>query len=98
VLSLTEALWAESRGTGLRVMAFSPGFTQTEYFDAVGSTDAAGGSAYQSAEEVVSNALRALGRSNPSPSAISGWKNHAVASAGRLPSRRQMVSLAARTT
>jgi NAD(P)-dependent dehydrogenase (short-subunit alcohol dehydrogenase family) len=68
--SLTEALWAESRGTGLRVMAFSPGVTQTEYFDAVGSTDAAGGSAYQSAEEVVSNALRALGRSNPSPSAI----------------------------
>jgi uncharacterized protein len=29
VLSLTEALWAESRGTGLRVMAFSPGVTQT---------------------------------------------------------------------
>jgi hypothetical protein len=51
-------------------MAFSPGFTQTEYFDAVGSADAAGGSAYQSAEEVVSNALRALGRSNPSPSDI----------------------------
>jgi hypothetical protein len=74
------------------------GVTQTEYFDAVGSTDAAGGFAYQSAEEVVSNALRALGRSNPSPSAISGCKNHAVASAGRLPSRRQMVSLAARTT
>jgi short-subunit dehydrogenase len=98
VLSLTESLWAESRGTGLRVMAFSPGVTQTEYFDIVGSTDATGGSAYQSAQEVVSNALRALGRSNPSPGAVSGWKNQAIESSGRVLSRRRMVSLAARNT
>ena len=98
VLSLTEALWAESRDTGLRVMALSPGVTQTEYFDVVGSTDATGGFSYQSPEQVVSNALRALCRRNPPPSAVSGWKNQVIASSGRLLSRRQMVSLAARTT
>ena len=98
VLSLTEALWAECRGTGLRVMAFSPGVTQTEYFDVVGSTDATGGSSYQSAEEVVSNALRALGRNNRSPSAVSGWTNQVIASSGRLLSRRLVVTLAARNT
>ncbi|MGV9245507.1 SDR family NAD(P)-dependent oxidoreductase [Streptomyces sp. NPDC003710] len=38
VLSLTEALWEESRGTGLRVLALSPGATQTEFFDVVGTT------------------------------------------------------------
>jgi short-subunit dehydrogenase len=98
VLSLTEALWAETRDTGLRVMAFSPGVTQTEYFDVVGSTDATGGSNYQTAEQVVSNALRALGRRNPPPSAVSGWKNQVITSSGRLLSRRRIVSLAARTT
>jgi short-subunit dehydrogenase len=98
VLSLTEALWAESRGTGLRVMAFSPGVTQTEYFDVVGSTDATGGSSYQSAEQAVSNALRALQRRNPPPSAVSGWKNHALAASSRLLSRRRVVSLTARNT
>jgi short-subunit dehydrogenase len=98
VLSLTESLWAECHDTGLRVMAFSPGVTRTEYFDVVGSTDATGGSSYQSAEQVVSNALRVLGRRNPPPSAVSGWKNQVIASSGRLLSRRQMVSLAARNT
>ncbi len=43
VLSLTEALWEESRGTGLRVLALSPGATRTEFFDVVGTPQAAGG-------------------------------------------------------
>jgi len=98
VLSLTEALWAESRGTGLRVMAFSPGVTRTEYFDVVGSTDATGGSSYQSAAQAVSNALRAIQRRNPPPSSVSGWGNHALAASSRLLSRRWVVSLTARNT
>jgi uncharacterized protein len=42
VLSFTEALWYESRGTGLRLLALSPGATSTEFFDVIG-TDAADG-------------------------------------------------------
>jgi short-subunit dehydrogenase len=37
VLSFTEALWYESRDTGLWVLALSPGATSTEFFDVVGA-------------------------------------------------------------
>src|SRR3954465_7299109 len=33
VLSFTESLWEETRGTGLRVLAVCPGATRTEFFD-----------------------------------------------------------------
>jgi hypothetical protein len=33
VLSFTEALWAETRGTGVRVTALCPGATDTAFFD-----------------------------------------------------------------
>src|SRR5215831_11276722 len=33
VLSFTEALWAETRGTGVRVTALCPGATDTSFFD-----------------------------------------------------------------
>lgn len=98
VLSLTEALWAESRGTGVRVMAFSPGVTRTEFFEVVGSTEATGGASSQSVEKVVSNALRIIQRRNPPPSAISGGRNWLIASSGRMLSRRRVVALTARNT
>ncbi|MFY1692833.1 SDR family NAD(P)-dependent oxidoreductase [Plantactinospora sp. WMMB782] len=98
VLSLTESLWAESRGSGLRVLAFAPGVTRTEYFDVVGTTDATGGAAFQTPEQVVTAALRVLGRRNPPPSAISGCGNQALALASRLVTRRLTVTLAATNT
>ena len=36
VLSWSEALWAENRGRGIKVLALCPGATQTEFFDRVG--------------------------------------------------------------
>jgi hypothetical protein len=98
VLSFTEALWAESRGTGLRVLAFAPGVTRSEYFDVVGTTDADGGSTYQSPGQVVAAALRVLEREDPPPSAVSGRRNHALTFAGRLLTRRRAVTLAASRT
>lgn len=38
VLSFTESLWEETRGTGLRVLAISPGAVATEFYDAAGSS------------------------------------------------------------
>src|SRR5581483_3984489 len=37
ILNFTEALWEESHGTGVRVLAVCPGAMQTEFFDAAGS-------------------------------------------------------------
>jgi short-subunit dehydrogenase len=79
VLSFTEALWVESRGTGLRVMALSPGATRTEFFDVVGSERAAGGSRMRTAEDVVTTALKALDRKTTPASVIVGRSNRVTA-------------------
>ncbi|MFD7080134.1 SDR family NAD(P)-dependent oxidoreductase [Streptomyces sp. NPDC059918] len=98
VLSFTEALWQESRGTGLRVMALSPGATKTEFFDVVGTQDAAGGTRMQTSEEVVRTALKALDRRNPAPSVVSGAMNRIMAYSGRFASRRTVVRIVGRMT
>ncbi len=91
VLSFTEALWQESAGTGLRVLCLSPGATRTEFFDVVGTEDAAAGTAMQTAEQVITTALSTLDRGNPPPSIVSGRRNRMLSSAGRLLTRRRAV-------
>jgi short-subunit dehydrogenase len=93
VLSFTEALWYESRGTGLRVLALSPGATSTEFFDVVGTDAADGGTPRQTPAQVVDTALRALDRKNPPPSVISGRRNQIMALGGRFVSRRLLISV-----
>ena len=89
VLSFTEALWQESLGTGLRVIALSPGATRTEFNDVLGTEDATSGAAFQTPRQVVQTALRALDRSAPPPSVVSGRLNRVMANAGRVLSRRR---------
>jgi hypothetical protein len=98
VLSFTEALWQESAGTGLRVLCLSPGATRTEFFEVVGTEDAAAGTRMQSAPEVIALALATLDRRNPPPSVVSGRVNRAMTVAGRLISRRSTVRLVGRLT
>ncbi|MER8188617.1 SDR family oxidoreductase [Kitasatospora sp. NPDC094015] len=99
VLSLTEALWEESRGTGLRVLALSPGATRTEFFDVVGTERAAGGNRLASPADVVRTALTALDRRNPPPSVIAGRANRVLAQlARRLATRRQIIRAIGRMT
>ncbi len=93
VLSFTEALWQESLGTGLRVLALSPGATSTEFFDVIGTDTADGGTRRQTPQEVVATALRALDRRTPPPSVISGRLNRVMASLGRAVTRRRAVLL-----
>lgn len=95
VLSFTEALRAEARGTGLRVLAVSPGPTKTEFFDVVGSEDAAVGRKQTSAQ-VIDTAFRALDRADGGPSVVSGRSNHLTALATRLLSRRTLARTSAR--
>ena len=98
VLSFTEALWYESRGTGLRVLALSPGATSTEFFDVVGTDAADGGTPRQTPTQVVDTALRVLDHKNPPPSVISGRRNQIMALGGRFVSRRLLVSVLGRMT
>ncbi|MEU0119734.1 SDR family oxidoreductase [Streptomyces bobili] len=99
VLSLTEALWEESRDTGLRVLALSPGATRTEFFDVVGTMRAAGRARLASPVDVVRTALAALDRKNPPPSVIAGRMNQAAATlTRRLATRRQIIRVVSRLT
>lgn len=95
VLSFTEALWAEARGTGLRVLAVSPGSTKTEFFDVVGTSDASVGR-QQTPEQVIDTAFRELARANSRPSVVSGRMNHLTALSTRLLSRRALAQTSAR--
>jgi short-subunit dehydrogenase len=91
VLSFTEALWFESRSSGLRVLSLAPGLTRTEFFD-----DLAGGTyngSFQTPEQVVGTALRTLDRGNRRPSIVSGRGNALASSASRFFSRRRTVLL-----
>ncbi|WP_030608030.1 SDR family NAD(P)-dependent oxidoreductase [Streptomyces sclerotialus] len=73
VVRFTEALAHELRGAGLTVLAVSPGPTRTGFYAASG-TDGTG-TRFQSAEEVVAAALRALDRRRPPVSIIAGRAN-----------------------
>jgi len=84
VLSFSEALWAEYRGRGVRVLALYPGATATEFFDVVGTEDAALG-AKRTVEQVVATGLRALERGRPS--AVDGLANYLLAQSGRFGPR-----------
>ncbi|WP_411142968.1 SDR family NAD(P)-dependent oxidoreductase [Streptomyces sp. x-80] len=90
VLSFTEALWYESRGTGLRVLSLAPGLTRTEFFDALGGGTYRG--RYQTPEQVVATAMRALDRGRR-PSVQSGHLNAFTARVPRIFTRRRAVLL-----
>lgn len=98
VLSVTEALWAETRHTGARVFALSPGATSTEFNAVVGTEDATAGAAPRTAADVVTTALEHLDSRSPGPSVIDGRSNRLSALAPRLLGRRAAVTIMARVT
>ena len=92
VLNFTEALWQESQGTGLRVLALSPGATKTEFFDVVGN-NASGGVRMQTPKQVVDTALSALDRRTPPPSVAVGRANRFFLVVSRLISRKRIITI-----
>ncbi|MFD8595971.1 SDR family NAD(P)-dependent oxidoreductase [Kitasatospora sp. NPDC059646] len=88
-VALSEALWAELRGSGVRVLALCPGMTATEsqpHHDAPAAL-------VQTPEQVVEAALRAL--RGTAPTAVPGAVNRLFALAARaLPRRRVLTALA----
>ncbi|WP_413812518.1 SDR family NAD(P)-dependent oxidoreductase [Streptomyces sp. OE57] len=80
VLSFTESLWEETRGTGLRVLAVCPGAVETEFYDAAGSQSADYGSKRATVDHVVKTALDTLDRRSAPPSVITNGRGLALAS------------------
>lgn len=91
VLSYTRGLWAETRGTGVRVLAVCPGATQTPFFDMPGGDAVM--TKRRSPEQIVSTALRALDGSKPS--VVDGWMNAIAARVGPKISTERLLILAA---
>jgi uncharacterized protein len=63
VLNFSEALWAENKETGVRILALCPGATKSDFFknaEFPSSFASKNGAGYATAEEVVKDALNAL--------------------------------------
>lgn len=86
-LLLAEALWAENRGSGLDVLAVSPGPVDTEFQMVAGETPHPGARP----EEVVRAAFAALGRK---PSVVVGSVNKLRAWSVRLAPRALVARIA----
>jgi short-subunit dehydrogenase len=93
VLSFTEALWAETRGTGVRVTAVCPGATETAFFDTASEHASVG--RRMAPEKVVASAFSALDRRRCS--VIPGLRNRLLASTPRLTPRQSVVRISERT-
>ncbi len=84
VLSFSQALWAETRGSGVTVTALCPGPTRTGFVDAL-DADVSQTAIYRrlaSPEPVVDAGLRALDRGRPV--VVPGLRNWVMANAARL--------------
>ncbi|MEK7919178.1 SDR family oxidoreductase [Burkholderia contaminans] len=90
LLSFSEAVWAENRHRGIRVVALCPGATQTAFFDVVGAQEAAVGTPMPVAS-VVEDALWALDRNRSHR--IVGTRNRLLANLQRLLSRETSARL-----
>jgi short-subunit dehydrogenase len=97
VLSFTESLWTELRGTGLTVFAVAPGATDTEFTTGMGpDAGVLTAGKLRTPEDVVTTALRHLERCNPGPTVIDGRFNQFGVLMGRLMSRRRNALMMAR--
>jgi len=84
VLSLSQALWAETRGSGVTVTALCPGPTHTGFVDALGS-DVSHTAVYRrlaAPEPVVAAGLRALEQGHAV--VVHGWRNRVMTTGTRL--------------
>ena len=90
VLSFTESLWEEARGTSLRVLAVNPGATETEFY-AAADQSADFGTKRATPQQVVRVALDTLDRRSAPPSVVTN--SRPLALPARFLSRRATVRL-----
>src|SRR5678815_4955274 len=91
VLSFSDAVGEENRSYGIEVLGLCPGVTETNFFEAARG-DKPPARVAQTPDEVVTTALRALGRGKRHT--ISGWTNFFMVEAQRLVPRAAVVKVA----
>ena len=91
VSAFTEALWMETQGTNVRVLAFCPGLTKTDFGLKAGHRDFHKSLWAEKPGAVVEAAFKAL-RKN-SPIVISGWRNRILVFLERLIPHRLLLFL-----
>jgi uncharacterized protein len=94
VLNFTEALWAENKDSGVKILALCPGPTESEFFKRADFPDSFGGGnsgSMVSSEEVVKDALKALAK-NQSTIVTGGIGNQLIANVPRFVPRDFLVS------
>lgn len=84
VLSFSEALWAEYRSKGVRVLALCPGATETPFFDVVGASEPAVG-IKEKPEKVVLVGLKAFAQGRSF--VVSGMANYLLSLTSRFTPR-----------
>lgn len=89
VLSFTEALWQETKASGVRVFALCPGATETEFFARTGEEFLTSGR--QTSQQVVDTAMAAIDKSTPT--VISGLRNTLLASGYRFAPRKVLLAV-----
>jgi hypothetical protein len=95
VLSFTEAIWGETRNSGVKVIAVCPGPTATEFFDAGGSSPALG-KMIRTREDVINTTFKALSKRRSPGSVIDGGVNKLTAISSRFFTRRLAIKIAAK--
>ena len=93
VLSLTEALHHEAKGSGVRVTALCPGPTATEFFEVAGSADGTLAKLATDPADVVRAGLEGLARGRAI--VIPGFRNKLTAQANRVLPRATMRGIVA---
>jgi short-subunit dehydrogenase len=89
VLSFSEALYAEAKPAGVKVLAISPGATETPFFAVAGEQAAFG--KRRTVEQVVATTVAGLDRGVPSR--IDGVRNALIANGTRFSPRRLVLAM-----
>ena len=91
VRSFTEAVWGEVSSPNVRVLAVSPGATQTEFFDVAGAKPSG---AMMPSSAVVATILKALDSKKSAPSVVVGRSNSLTSSLTKFFPKKTVIRLA----
>ncbi|MEL6494462.1 MAG: SDR family oxidoreductase [Cyanobacteria bacterium J06623_7] len=95
VLSFSEALWAENKDLGVKVIAVCPGPTESKFYDRAEFPESAStmnGMTMASAEKVVQDSLKALDK-HQSNAVVGGFTNQVIVNLPRFIPRDLLVNV-----